>query len=106
MRLAELVHLPRLTWFAGGLAASLALALALRPVAVSAPAQVDYEDPIEITVRIHDNVGDPPCAADVTQHGDRVSVHLIDNPNTCAGVTRIYHYEGDVLVFDQERVDL
>jgi hypothetical protein len=105
MRFAEIVHTPRLSWLAGALVLTLGSALALRTSPIVSPPQVDVEEPLELSLNVHDNVGDPTCASDVTTEGTRVYVHLKEDPKTCAGVTRVYRIEGDHLIFEQELVD-
>ena len=106
MRFAEIVRIPRLGWLAGALVIALAASFALRTSPIVAPPQVDVEETIEVTIGIHDNVGDPSCASDVTTEGSRVYVHLREDPQTCAGVIRVYRIEGDRLIFEQELIDI
>ena len=101
---AERSPLPRLTWLAAAAATALtAFALAHNPV-VPAPPQVDVEPPINLPITIHDTIGDS-CASDIAQSGSRIYVHLRENPQTCAGVTRVYRIENDRMIFETELPD-
>jgi len=106
MRFAEIVRIPRLGWLAGALVIALAASFALRTSPTVAPPQVDIDETIEVTIGVHDNVGDSSCASDVTTEGARIYVHLREDPKSCAGVTRVYRVEGDHLVFEQELIDI